>query len=453
MEGIVLIIVSFSLFLLSYLLLERTREGLLFSTSNIIILSVDFLWGILFPIIYFYSLSKPNNIYLKIISEYTALDIIIYYFCINLFLWLFIKVFRLISDKKYINISSIFMSEENSKFGDKKSDQLYIATILLFVVGICSDFLYCRAYGGYLGYLEYSSFIRSGITDLVKNRWSFLIVFRDCVIISSYLLYSQIKDNGSIKITRMVLFVMSFIYSLLILYANKGRLTFIIYIAVFLITFYIDKRKNKYIRLNSILLAMAMLVVAMFGVSWISDLVGRSSAFSVWESFCNEVAFVFANFKSLLNEMSMDDARLFLDIISYPMFLIPSSIWRKFMPETASDILTIMINGEKKGQGTVFGETPIDAISIGYLQLGIIGVCVFAIFFGVIAAKLYNRVSKIRNVKTRGILVVNIIIDIFIRSLCYADSYNIVQRCFSLVVFALIYWACGHIKFKKNRVT
>ena len=194
MEGIVLIIFSFSLFLLSYLLLERTREGLLFSTSNIIIFSVDFLWGILFPIIYFYSLSKPNNIYLKIISEYTALDIIIYYFCINLFLWLFIKVFRLISDKKYINISSIFMSEENSKFGDKKSDQLYIATILLFVVGICSDFLYCRAYGGYLGYLEYSSFIRSGITDLVKNRWSFLIVFRDCVIISSYLLYSQIKD-------------------------------------------------------------------------------------------------------------------------------------------------------------------------------------------------------------------------------------------------------------------
>ena len=453
MEGFVLIVASLSLFLLSYFLIERNRDGVLISASNIIILCVDILWGILFPIVYFYSLSKPNNIYLKIISEYTALDILIYYFCIDLFLWLFIKVFRLVLEKKYVNIYSLFIPEGNSESIDNKSEQLYITSVLLFLVGVFSDFLYCRAYGGYLGYLEYSSFIRSGITDLVYNRWSFLIVFRDCVIISSYLLYSQIKDNGSIKKTRMILFIISFICSLMILYANRGRLTFVIYITVFLVTYYIDKRKSKYIRWNNISWGIAILVVIVFGINWVSDLVGRSSGFNMWEVICNESAFVFANFKSLLNKMSIADARLFLDIISYPVFLMPSSIWRKFLPDTASDIMTIMINGDKKGQGTVFGETPIDAISIGYLQLGIIGVFVFAVFFAVIAAKLYNRVSKIPNVKTRGILAVNIIIDIFVRSLCYADSYNIVQRSFSLVIFFLLLWACSHIKCKRIRTT
>ncbi len=452
MDSIVFILLAFSLLLIAFLLLERTTKGVLLSVDNVIIFGVALLWGVIFPIIYFYSLTNQNNVYLIIISNYDAMDLFLYYICIDVFLFFFVKIFRLVSNKQHIYIYSLFIADDSTKLVNKKSNQLYIATCLLFLVGVISDFLYCRAYGGYFGYLEYSAFIRSGVTNLVNNQWSFLIVFRDCVLISSYLYFSQLKKNSRVQIGRVVLFVISFVHSLLILYANRGRLSFLIYISVFVVTFWLDKNKIKYIKLKSVLWVMIAFLIFVVGLSWISDFVSRTSDFNAWDTFCNEVSFCFANFKLLLSEMDIDDARMFLDIVSYPLFLLPSSLWRKIMPDTASDFMTILVSGNKKGQGGVFGETPIDAISIGYLQFGVIGVCIFAVFFGIVSAKLYNRISKIPGAKARGTLTVYVIIDIFLRSLYYSDSYNIVQRCFSLIVFALIYWVCDRFRIKQAQL-
>lgn len=441
-------VLSFMLLLLAYILLRRSPKGILLSVDNVIIFGVAFLWGVIFPIIYFYSLTNQNNEYLIIISNYDALELCLYYICIYVFLFFFVKTFRLVSNKQQCNLSII--EDDIVELVDDKSARLYIATILLFVVGVISDFLYCQAYGGYLEYLEYSAFIRSGVTNIVNNRWSFLIVFRDCVTIASFLFFSQIKKNGKVQFGRFVFFVISFVYSLLILYANRGRLSFLIYIAVFVVTYWLNKEKIRFIKAKSITFIIIAFLIFSVGLSLISDFVDRASEFNVFDTLCNECAFVFANFKLLLSEMDIEDARMFLDIISYPLFLLPSSFWRKIMPDTASDFMTILVSGNKKGQGGVFGETPIDAISIGYLQFGIIGVCIFAIFFGFISAKLYNKISKISNIKARGILEVYVMIDVYLRSLVYADSYNIVQRCFSLVVFALLYWGVGLLRKSKH---
>lgn len=446
MNSIVIIVLAFSLLLVAFLLFERTEAGILLSVNNIIICGAALLWSVIFPIIYFYSLTNKNNEYLAIISEYDAFDMFRYYICVVVFLFFFVKTFRLVSNKQHLY--TFFMIEDGTKITDRKKDQLFIATVLLFAIGILSDFLYCRAYGGYFGYLEYSSYIRSGITNIINNRWSFLIVFRDCVIISSYLFYSQLRKKNSINRGRVILFVISFIYSLAILYANRGRLSFFIYIAVYGVTFLLEKKEIKFIKANSLLFMMMVFLIFIEGFSWISGLVGRTSDFKPIDMLCNEIAFCFANFKLLLDEMNIDDVRMFIDIVSYPLFLLPSSLWRKILPDTPSDFMTILVSGNKKGQGGVYGETPIDAISIGYLQFGVIGVCVFAIFFGIIAAKLYNQISKISITKTRKVLLVNVMIDIFLRSLFYADSYNIVQRCFSLVVFALLYWGVGLFRKK-----
>lgn len=432
---------SFILLMCAFLLLRRTSRGVILSIDNIVILGISFLWGIIFPSVYFYSISNPNNEYLIIISTYDEFDLVIYYFCILIFLFTFIKTFRLLVNRHFRNF--LFGEEKISEVVNYKVDRIYVTSILLLVVGIVSDFLYCRAYGGYLAYLEYSALIRSGITNIVNNRWSFLIVFRNCVKIASYLFFSQIKKNGKFQYKQFGFFLISFVYSLLILYSNKGRISFLIYITVFVITYLLNRKRIKFINIKMIFFVICIFLLFCMGIGKISDVVGRSSRFDGFELLYNEVAFVFSNFKLLLNELDISNIRLFADIIFYPLYLLPSSLWRKIMPNTASDVMTILALGNKKGQGGVFGEVPIDAISIGYLQFGIIGVFIFAIFFGIISAQMYILISKKLDNKSREILQVYVIIDLFLRSLIYADSYNIVQRSFPLIIFALLYWGIG----------
>ena len=452
MNFVAVTVFAFFLLLITFLLLERTQKDILLSVDNMIILGAGFIWGILFPLTYFYSMGNPNNQDLKIVSEYDAWEMFRYYVCIAVFLFLFVKTFRLFLNKN--RDRSIFRDADKTDdpLAGENANRLFIATLLLFAVGVVSDWLYCRAYGGYFGYLEYSAFIRSGVTSLVNNPWSFLIVFRDCVIISSYLFFAQFRKNGSIQIGRMILFVISFVYSLLILYANRGRLTFIIFVAVFVFSYWLNKKNLKLIKLKSVFFIIMAFLIFVLSLNWTSAFLGRTSELKAMDLLCNEIAFAFSNFKILLTEMNLDNARLFLDIVNYPLFLLPSSWWRKIMPNTASDFVTILVFGHKKGEGGVLGETPIDSISIGYLQFGIVGVCVFAVFFALLAAKLYKQITEIPVNKAAGVLAVNVILDIFIRSLLYADSYNIVQRFFSLLVFALIYWGVG-LFLKKRRAT
>jgi hypothetical protein len=236
----------------------------------------------------------------------------------------------------------------------------------------------------------------------------------------------------------------------MVLFANKGRVSLVVYLVVLILTPWIHKNKVEHIRLKQIAIISIFAVVCLWGFIGISNLMDRSSEFSPVEILLNEVSFCFSNFKVLISNMKIGDIRLFVDIIAYPIFLLPSSLWTRFFPKTASDIMTIFVFGSQKGVGGVYGEVPIDAISLGYLQLGIIGVCVVAILAGIITAILYKLIDKIFDRKIRLVIITYISVDIILRSLLYADSYNIVQRCFSLVVFALVYWGVGLLYEKKR---
>ena len=434
------------LFLITYILLRRKDGVLLLTIDNLIILVLGVFFGVVFPITYFYSLDHRSNAFLAIISNYTALDLIQYYLCVFLFLLFFAPVFRRTVRHRGVLISNNMESEMMN------SSQFYFSTVLLFLIGVVADFLYCRAYGGYIGYLEYASYVRSGITDLVYNRWSFLIAFRDCIVVSSYMFFAQIRNNGKILLDRVLLFAISFVLSCMVLFANKGRLSFLIYFSIFIVAYILKEQKGTYIRLRIAKLSKMCVwgLIGVIGFWYISNQMGRSDGSELLDTLFKEVSFVFSNFKTLIDNMEFDDARLFVDIISYPLYLLPSRFWRVILPNTASDIITIFIFGSKKGVGDVYGEVPIDSISIGYIQFGLIGVAVFGLFFGYFIAKLFNIVSEISNNKIRNILVIYITIDIAIRSIFYADSYSVVQRIFSLVVFGLIYWCIGLIS-KKNK--
>ena len=439
-------VLSFMLFLIAFILLRRTPQGILLTIDNLFIIGCSILFGVMFPITYYYSINHDNNVFLREISKYGALELFLYYICVSIFMILYVYFFRLMCSEN----ATLFKEErKSSKIRD---EHILISAVILLLVGVVADYLYCSAYGGYLGYLQYSAYIRSGITDMIPNRWSFLIIFRDCIVISSYLFCAQIKKDGVVRIGRLALFIISFVMSIMVLYANKGRISLMVYLVVLFLTWWIHKKKVEHIKLKQIATIGIFAVAFLWGFMGVSELMDRASGFSPVEALLNEVSFCFSNFKVLINNMEVEDVRLFVDIISYPLFLLPSSLWIRIFPNTASDIMTIFVFGSQKGVGDVYGEVPIDAISFGYIQLGIFGVCVVAVLAGIISAILYKLIDKMLDNKIRLVIITYISVDIILRSLLYADSYGIVQRCFSLIVFALIYWGIG-LFYGKNKYT
>ncbi len=433
---IILLALLFLIF--CFMLLRKASGKVLISIDNIIILFFGLVFGVLFPFDYIYSTHYPNSRdYLTIISNYSPGECLVYYALITLFLFVFIYVLRRTMKNKK-------MSKEASS-GSKRFVQ---ATYIVFFIGVASEFLYLRAYGGYLNYLNYSAFIRSGTNDFY-NPFSFLIVFRNCIILSSIFFFSMIKKtNKKISFLSLFFFIASFSYSLLIFYSNKGRLSFVLYILIFPIFLIGKYKQNKYIDLKTIL-SFGIVGVAFLGlIVFLGNIMSRNSTTGFVDTLAEESSFVFANFKTILN--NEPNYRLFVDIILYPIFVLPSSIWRGIMPNTASDVMTILISGSKKGTNGVYGESPIDLISLSYIQLNVVGVLVCSVVFALFAAWIFRKIKIIKNENINLMITIYVTINLIIRSVFYGDSYNIVQRAFPLIVFAIVYWAIGPFHKKNN---
>lgn len=441
MTYLLLVLCSALFILFSFSLILRNEKGIIITVDNLIVLVFVAYWGVLFPLVYIFVPSNSNNLFFYNIRSFEALEIFVYYVFVFVFLFLVTKTLRGFLRKKNSAVKL------NSFHDDLSPNPIFlIATITLLLIGIISDQLYLSAYGGYINYLKYSALIRSGITDSVANPFSFLIAFRDCVVLATYFLYAMLINRvGRYKKKNnllIILFIISFVYSVAILYANKGRISFIIFFLVIIAARTILNHRVNEINAKVFGKLLLLSVIAIFVFGGVNIILSRfSSTENLLIQLFEEISFPFSNFKVALNSFNIEDIRYFLDILIMPLFILPSSFWRTILPKTASDIMTIATLGYQKGEGNVFGEIPIDAITLSYLEGHIFGVIFVPVFFGILIAICYNLFRKINNVRIRVVISTYFTIDIVLRSIVYCDPYNVVQRLFPLIVFALIYFA------------
>lgn len=432
MIKITILAFAFFTIFLSLFLLKKERGKILLSIDNLFILFYSVTFGILFPINYFYSVSNKGRTtsYLEIISGYTLTDVVYYYLLIILFIIIFIYSYR--------RVSSRFKNITNNDFNGSNSNKkaMYASAVLLFLIGLASDFLYLRAYGSYSNYLLYSGMLRSGVM-VVNNPFSFLVAFRGCSAIASLVFLNRLIEQRSKTIPNLLLLLLSVFHTFLILYSNKGRLGLIMYILLIPILIYIRKRNVKYIDSKIVFGSLIIGVVFAFLIVGTGILLGRSSETDVFYMLVKETSFVFANFKAVLNKSP--DYRYFSDIVAYPLYLLPSSIWRNIMPHTASDICTLVVSGAFKGSDGVYGESPCDLITFGFLQFNIFGVFICAVFFGTFFSYIVCKIKCSKLQSEKAWILVYLSAYLIIQTVFYADSYHIVQRLFPFVVFIILY--------------
>ena len=105
------------------------------------------------------------------------------------------------------------------------------ANWIFLLISIASSFLYYRVYGGYAGYLQYASKVRMGVF-LIHNPFSFLIIFRNFAILSTFLSFARLHCGRGVKCRDVILLVVSLVYSVMTLYSNQGRVAFAFFFLV-----------------------------------------------------------------------------------------------------------------------------------------------------------------------------------------------------------------------------
>ena len=444
MTIIILLVLSFTYIALMGFQLSRIQGAILLNVHNIMLFGFIGVYGILLPVCYILtSYGYNTGSMAETIMKYDVFDFAIYYFVALITSSFYLYVIRI--NKSYYKYEAI-----ENKYQEKN---IFGIALVMLLIGLVSDYLYLKAYGGYANYLKYSGAVRSGVIT-IRNTFSFLIVFRSCVAFSSFLFLSQMKNNGKNSIINTLFFLISVFFSLRVFYANKGRLGLAIYLL--LVILYIitrDDKETRFLSTKTFRRFVFISIAFVFGLYLLGIVLSRNITDSIIVQLNKEISFVFVNFYVQLHNLTMNQFRWFSDVFLFPIYILPTSVWQNVLGiTTASSDNTLLVSGFRKGTGGIYGEMPIDLMSLSYMQMGFVGLIVVPLAFSFLLIYVIRRVNKLRNNNVRRVLYLYTIIYIGLETIFYADPSHIIHRAFAFIVFLIIEPILSVIHLSKKRV-
>jgi len=297
----------------------------------------------------------------------------------------------------------------------------------LLALAVLTAAVYAEAYGGFLGQFEYSTLIRSGLFDLVpSNPFSFLRPFASLAMISSFGFFGLwiSKERG---VAIRLGFILSFLFSLTILFGMQGRMGFLVFLASFPLALgmYRSLSPLRLIAIGGI--AFMGLLVGAYGLSGLLDL---KSADNFLEFLARELSFPFG---SLFAQISHGEHhfRGFIDFLWVPAYLLPSSWWMNWF-EPVSHVNTAIILGAPKGAAGVTGSIPVDLLTLGIMQAHLPGVFITGMLFGALLRGVHNILGQIACRGVRVAFEANLVFSLAVLSVFYSQP--------SLVIVGHIHW-------------
>lgn len=437
---IILFSIVYSFSLIPYI--KVNNKKIINNLLNISTLVFILIYGIIFPLNYILTIlgynSEKNII---IYSKLEPLDFIIQYIVIMLVSHSFLFTLKHTEEIKINN------SEEK----DKKIDliTIKITAFILLAIGVISNYLYLKEYGGFANYLKYSKLIRSGVM-LINNKFSFIYPFRNCILFASFL-YALLYKNKKKNLFLFLMLAYSVIMSVTILYSNNGRMGILIYI-ILIFNALKKSRYSEFIGLKRIVQLGSVLLISALIITFIGFKLGRNNNIFFLNLINDEISFIFLNFSRIKDYCNITNYRYFFDTISFVFYIFPSSIWSNtFKITTSSTVNTIAWYGSAKGSNGIYGEMPIDFVSLSYIQFGIIGIFILPSIFAIFYNKIFRIVKKIDDNNLAQFIKIYILISIGINSMFYADPYLTIKRNWGFILFLIIYKIVENIIKNKNK--
>lgn len=304
---------------------------------------------------------------------------------------------------------------------------------MMLTVAVLLQGIYTRAYGGYLGLLEYSALIRSGLFDAVPaNSWSFLRPFGGLAMIAAYGFFG-LRLSGCRGISASLGLVIALVFSLYILYSWLGRMGFLVFVATFILGVILVRGSSpaRVILWGSVV--FVLLLVSAYGVSlWLN----LKAASSLLEFLARELSFPFGSFFAQWNH-GEQLSRGFIDFLLSPIYLLPSSWWTSWF-DPVGQVNTALIMGAPKGEDGVTGAIPVDLLTLGLMQAHLFGVFVVGSMFGLLLRGLQVLIDRVPLCGVRGILEAHVALKVAVLGAFYAEPHLVVSGNFPLIAGTLI---------------
>lgn len=303
--------------------------------------------------------------------------------------------------------------------------RIYLAAWLLLIAGVAAQWVYVQVYGGFFGLLDYSSAIRSAIFE-ESNPYGFLEPFGRLVVISSFLFFG-LFISGYRKFGLKVGLLGALAFSVYVLVGRQGRIESAIYVASFLLATALFRGTRPIVLIlwaGSILLVIP--VSAWFYTMAFQD--GGSNGLTAF--LAREFSFPFASFFAQL-DLGAHLYRGFVDFFVAPVYMLPSSWWRSWVGEISATNTTVLL-GAPKGEQGVTGGIPTDLLTLGLMQLSILGVAAVGAMFGGLLRCTQAALLVIRNGGIRAILEAYIALKIAIIGMFYSQPALFIAGNFDL---------------------
>lgn len=302
----------------------------------------------------------------------------------------------------------------------------------MLIVAIVSMYLYTKDYGGYLGYFSYNRLVRAGHFQLFeRSSFSFLKPFGGFAYISAFGFWGLII-SGRHQLLNYIGFALALSISVYVLMAFSGRLSMILFACVFPVSIALLRQTSPLVW--SIILPVSA-PLAVFGVYLISAALELKASDNLYQFAAGEISFPFIAFFAQINDGNT--LQLFYHLILSPLYLLPSSLVGSWL-STASQINTTTIHGFAKGVEGVTSGMPVDLITYGLMQFHIIGVFIYAVFFGWML-RIITYVSEsfsLQGVSATFTAYVAIRIGIF--GALYADPKHLIEGNFPFIVTCIV---------------
>lgn len=309
---------------------------------------------------------------------------------------------------------------------------------LLLVAGVGLYWLYARPYGGFSGLLNVAYLIRGGLFhSLPENPWSFLKPFGGLTYISSFLFWGLILGRTQrMRVGRVFLWIgliLSTVFSVYVLISRAGRLSFVSYILVFPLSLLLMRAHGRW-NIGATIGLVVTLVSAALLLSISDDVLNTGKgASTVTEFMAKELAFPFASFVGQLANLKY---RYFKDLVFAPLYFLPERIWSGALGiETASSINTVTLMGAGRGQYGVTGGIPVDIVTLGVMQLGVVGTMITGVILGILLAKIDRLLYNLNTLSAvKWTLYAYAVIRVAAMTTIYADPVHIISRNFHFFI-------------------
>lgn len=311
---------------------------------------------------------------------------------------------------------------------------LEATTLVSLLIGIISLYLWSKAYGGIFNLIEVASIVRSSMST-VHNSLAFFKHLARIVLIASYSSLMLLKQ-GYKRILNSVVFSLSFVYSLLFLFANDGRLSLALYFVVLIFIWFDIMAERNFSRKTMCRLCIIALVGFIFLINadnityYVAHGQLRPSATtSALDFFVNECAYILISGQKAVEHMTTFNLLIIDDILCGLQAWLPTSL-KLFPAVNIWDYnTTLTTNGFN-------GQFPCDFISTSLYDLSFIGPLVFSVFWGGVLKK----AEKLRQSKSLfSTLCYYSLFSCFFRLVSYCQLYDMVLGIFSIAIFAIVY--------------